>query len=431
MKGCWLVWLFAVVACHEPSLSHVSDLVALEDGGAVVAWMANQRKFHLRRIDVGGQLLWDTDLSNESISITSGIVIHDHIAVLRERRSDDSVVLRAFDLEDGHLAWRSNGPNAKRISSRTVYARTPSSLIVAFDDEVVALDPATGREQHRAAIADPTRPLVVGGHAIFEDVSNTLVIGPTGHWAGPVIGGCTSAGNYYGIEREIPGNWLVTIPANGLVPQRVAKLPDRSMPLRCFGYRGALVVVGESWTEPMTGGPRTYIDVIGRDGAVHDSTTVLGTFEWQPRDYGAFGETTRLMPLLQRRGGLFVLDLERLHEPPVHLSALEVLTMARSGSHWHAAEYEGRWVVLDGANGFFRTVHVRGELGTYGGNPDDGSLIAGGSLWLYSGQWTRDLGVTRLDATTLVPTLPSTAIPIFGVDSNRETTAQSGRSGTP
>lgn len=422
MKALCIIGLVLLAGCHDDEAGRIADISALEDGGAVVTWMSDHHALRVRRLDVGGRILWETELSGESISRSAGIATHDRVAVVQQRLEDENaVILRAFDLEDGHLVWRSTVSGVKLRASYTISARTRSSLIMGIGEQVVALDPMTGREQHRASARSPTQPWVVGDHAIFDDV-NPLIMGANGHWSGRIASSCRSGGSYYGIEQAPPDTWLITVTNGHLPPRRVFKFPERrapdwKFPQECFGYRDALVVVSTSYDMETT-----YIDRLGLDGRVVESTTLRGMYDWYDGNYGAAGETTRFMPLLRSDEALFIIDLEQLTKPPIQVSGLHYLTMARTGSLWFAAEIDGHWLVLDGRTGLVRTVKV-GGLATFAREPRNRNLIAGGSLWLYGDRRTHGLGVTRLDAATLVPTLPSSDLPIRTIESRDATAA--------
>lgn len=431
MRALCIIGLLLLAGCDDDEVGRIADISALEDGGAVVTWMSNHHALRVRRLDVGGRILWETELAGESISRSAGIATHERVAVVQQRlEEEEAMVLRAFDLEDGHLLWRSTVSGVKLHSSYTISARTRSSLIMAIGEQVVALDPMTGREQHRMSTRSRlTQPWVVGDHAIFDDVDG-LIVGANGHWSGRIASSCKVGGSYYAIEHAPSDTWLITITNGHLPPHRVFKFPERSapewkFPQRCFGYRDALVVVSTS--DDME---TTYIDRLGLDGKVVESTSLRGMYDWYDASYGAAGETTRFMPLLRADEGVFVIDLEQLNKPPIQVSNLH-LTMARTGSRWFAADTDGHRLVLDGSTGLVRTVKVGGDLALFAREARHRNLIAGGSLWLYSDAWTRGLGVTRLDAATLVPTLPSSELPIRAIESRDATAARAERSVAP
>jgi len=403
----------ALVACSsEHSPTRVLEVASLEDGGAVVAW-ADQEHRWLGRFDIGGALAWKTELPRRLIT-TAKLTVRERLAVVREASGVHGAALRAFSLDDGHQVWQSELSNA---AATAWDGRASSGPFEVFRDQVIAVEPATGRERHRVEFeVRGMFPLLFGDRLAIDGRGEQLVVGMDGHVATPLRGiGCTLSTDYYGLQAD-DADWLVTLDAKSWTPRRIATVPFAAE--RCFGYGNALVLARDGgMADPET----TRITLVTREGVPIDAVTIGGEVYWSA--YRS-GETPRFLPLLQH-DGLSVLDLEHLHAPPRRVGPISAPIARRVGTRWFVGDLR-MLTSIDGETGGSQVVSLPGTV-----DPVDAvtnESIGARSVWLHSDDWTDELAITRLDPGTLFPTLPSIAVPILGVDATAE---QGGRGEHP
>lgn len=414
MRSAWIVVVALVAGCRTSPRIRVVDLVAAHDGTAVSIRQIDNET-HLARLDAGGEVLWDVTLPRGIASMPSLSVSGDLVVV--RARAGTNLGVRSFALSDGHEVWRSELVGVD-VGRRPKHASTPSSLIEIVGDQVFVLESTTGRELRRVTSSIPDRdPFVVGEHAIFDGLGEGLVIGRDGHWVEPLRSrGCTMSGDYYGFELD-EHLWLVTIPAAGHSPHRVATLPGVAS--RCFGYGNSLLII-----QPNTSDLRsTQLTLMTRDGVSIASEAV--PYRLDPAAYDA-SEATRFWPVIER-DGLALVDLEHLAKPPVLTISGRGLTAHLLGSLWYVAnEHTQEIMVIDGETGFTQTASTSGL-------PPSGLIdrtnLSRGAVWLHSEEWSTHHAVARLDPGTLVPTLTTSEVEI--AVRARATAGRSGRSDRP
>ena len=422
-----LVSAFAIAlsACGSPPLRQFADVVALDDGSALLSYEVAAEGDRIGRIGVGGELQWEAQLTGKaSYGVPEpNLSIHDRVVgvrVLRDRRT--SLAIEAHDLADGHQVWESTIPNVS-VDHATSHLRTDRSMIELFrapgsnpSHSIVALDPSTGRVRMRSSTTNAVYESLAFGEQLVLS-GGGVVVGEDGTaTSNEVVGfGCLHRGALVTFRMDAKGtHQMVRSPQTGAatVVDLERQVTARGSIRNCFSYRGQLTIVTSSHPSPTT--QLVFVDGAGRSTGEISVPGQLPTL-W-PAGAAPSG-SIRFMPLITVDGDrtrLFLLDLERreaVWERDLDHRNYDVF---RVNSSWFLVTKQigdPLIAVFDGVTGELRNaVRVKANL-----RPIRATSIGGGSLWLMAeAHWVAAPPVARLDGTTLVVTLGSAEIPIAG-----------------
>jgi hypothetical protein len=425
-----VVFAFAValLACGSPPLRRYMDVVALDDGSALLAFDVATKGDHVGKIGIDGEIQWEAQLTDEAAYgiPEPNLSVHDRVVgvrVLRDRRS--TLAIEALDLADGHQVWETVIPNVE-VGLHTSYLRTDRSMIEFFNapsgsdapGTIVALDPATGRVRMRSSgtrgLLEPFalgEQLVLDGGKMVVNEAGTSISAPGSTGSACVHGGAYVA---FRIDKTTQRKQMTRSPLGSPGAATWIDLDEQvatSWILRCFSYRNQLGIVAIDQG-------KTRITFVDGDGRATGGVSVPGELDplW-PASSAPTG-STRFMPVItvekRERVRLFLLDLER-HEVVWERELDDRnLDLFRVGSSWFLVTGR-RWsgasliAVFDGITGELRNaVRVNTNL-----TPIRPQSVGGGSLWLMTDEhWISEHHVSRLDAASLVVTLGSAEIPI-------------------
>ncbi len=425
MRAVGFTFAVALLACGSPPLRQFTDVVALDDGSALLAFDVATEGSRVGRIGVDGEIQWESKLTDKaSYGIPEpNLSVHDRVVgvrVLRDRRT--SLAIEAFDLADGHPVWETTIPGVL-VDHRTSYLRTRRSMIEFFSPSsdadshsIVALDPATGRLRMRSSVTHGLddsfalgEQLVLAGGRVIVDEAGRSISNPeaVGH-------ACIHEGAYVAFRFD-PGSGRYQMTRSPQASSSAVVVVDVHTQLaqrgikRCFSYHDHLGLVT---TDRETSTTRiTFLDGAGRSTG---GVSVRGKVETQWPATAAPTGDTRFMPLITvdgDRARLSLLDLERrevVWERELDHRNYDVF---RVGASWFLVTKFGDPLiaVFDGITGELRNaVRVNAYL-----TPIRPTSVGGGSLWLMArGHWVSGPQVARLDASTLMVTLNSAKIPV-------------------
>ncbi len=423
----------ALLACGSPPLRQFMDVVALDDGSALLAFDIATKGDHVGKIGIDGEIQWETQLSGKaSYGIPEpNLSVHDRVVgvrVLHDQRT--RLTIEALDLADGHRVWETTIPGVL-VDHRTSYLRTDVSMIEFFNSpsnsnapaSIVALDPVTGRVRMRSSMThDPHESFALGEQLVLEggrvivDEAGTSISIPASVGSGCLHGGAYVA---FRIDERSGRKQMTRSPPGNPGEATFIDLDDpvaTSWIRRCFSYHGQLGIV-------TTDQGKTRITFVDGAGRATGGVSVPGEVETQWPATAAPTGSIRFMPVItiekdrvteKDRIRLFLLDLERravvwkrdLDDRNVDLFRVGSSWFLITGQRWSAPSLIA---VFDGVTGALRNaVRVNTHLTTI--RPQS---VGGGSLWLMTDDhWISEHHVSRLDAATLVVTLGSAEIPI-------------------
>lgn len=413
-----LAALVAVAACSPSSSDpvRIRDYQALEDGSAILVWTGPRGLSHVGRMGVDGELVWKaaTQRTHPYGIMGTGIATHDRVVVTRavyDSKPRSTITLDAFDRDLGHHVWTEEIRDVNGSVSSSLHAVTPTSMVERVGDQIVVLDPSTGRERSRTASGEYGRLTVLGEGVVTDGLELMALDATTGHASKlPGYGrGCVSGGVYFGVESEPTGEtWLVTASADDLSMQRARRIDvAQYQPARCHPHGGSLAMemrhqspgswrmqffspAGEPASHiPLPGEPKLALRELARD-VDRDVRFVVVSMTTRPS-----GDQIAMIDL-ERRSLVWSREVDQGWD------------VFRVGGLWYLFNHvRSTLAVIDGDTGELRGAvrfeDVR-EVGPH--------HIGGGSLWVAGGSWAKHHAVTRLDATTLTVTLPSAHVPV-------------------
>jgi hypothetical protein len=415
--------LAVLLACAKPTTKRrYWQLVALDDGSALVTWHDPGRTFGVSRLDPTGRERWSTDLEGRPAASFGdrGVFVTDRQVILRTyQRSERLALAEGVSLETGRHSWTTRlravkssdegvDPFSGYVSKSSVglFLRSPGS-----GGELIDVDPLTGRELGRKQLpisttigAEP-RPLddalVVhdGDAAVVATGKDVTTSKSRGY-------GCAIENDYWRLVRTA-ANWeLAPLRTTTRVPIPIAPSEQDVYLQGCGVYRGSFVVFLRGMPNELrileeTGNVLHRADL---DGQLRVASSPEPLTRFVPVALGAVDEV------------FTVLDLERgvvaWRAPSPRLADI-----FRSGDRWYWSwlEKTGQTiVVLDGATGVAKAVKVRAPSVLQFGPRN----VAGDSVWLLpSLDFTRGTmpPVARLDASTLQVKVATTDFDIVEV----------------
>ncbi len=425
-----LVIASLVAGCSKPAIERgYWDIVALDDGSALVTWQDRGRSFGVSRLDPSAQYRWSADLEGRpnALDTDHGIIVADDLVALRTyHRSEHRQMVEGVSLETGRRSWvtglRSVRSSAEGVSSFSGFAT--KALVRLFfkpgqdtsQSELIDVDVRTGQERGRTAlpIQDAEAPLMVDGEAILHSrpSANGVIVrvGTDVTTLASSDYGCVIGEEYWRLVRTSE-RWELT----ALRDKTRKSIPiepiaaDRELSFRgCAAYRDKLVLfVGVGFLND----EMRILDFEGnqlRRVSLGDLDDPYSLRRKSPHSTFATGTLPRFVPVsLDRQAPvLAMVDLERgeiVWRSPSSVHA----TLFRSGNRWYwtladdDADRGTRLVVFDGDTGEAKAVHVRAPHLLHEIGP---SNVAGDSFWLLAGSDTASTSappVARLDAKTL------------------------------
>ena len=400
------------------------DVVALDDGSALLAFDVAAEGSRIGKIGVDGEMQWESQLSGKaSYGIPEpNLSVHDRVVgvrVLRDQRT--SLAIEALDLADGHQVWETTIPSVL-VDHGTSYLRSDRSMIEFFHApaesnsslSIVALDPATGRVRMQSSTTHAVYESIAFGEQVVLNGGGVIVGDDGTATSTEVVGfGCLHGGAFVTFRMDPKGTHQMTRSPRtgaGTVVELDRQVTARGSIRNCFSYRDQLAIVTSTHPNPTT--QLVFIDETGRSTGEISVPGQLPTL-WPA--VAAPSGSTRFMPLITvdgDRGRLFLLDLERREVVWGRDLDHRNYDMFRVGPSWFlVTKHVGDPLiaVFDGVTGELRNAaRVKANL-----RPIRPTSVGGGSLWLMAeGHWVAGPQVARLDATTLVVTLGSAEIPI-------------------
>lgn len=414
----------ALFACGSPPLRRYMDVVALDDGSALLAFDVAAEGSRIGKIGVDGEMQWESQLSGKaSYGIPEpNLSVHDRVVgvrVLRDQRT--SLAIEALDLADGHQVWETTIPSVL-VDHGTSHLRTDRSMIEFFRAPaesnsppiIAALDPSTGRVRMRSSTTNAVYESIAFGEQVVLNGGGVVINGDGIASSAELVGfGCVHSGALVTFRMDPKGtHQMTTLSQTGaatvvdLDRQVTAKGTIRN----CFSYRDQLAIVTSSHPSPTT--QLVFVDVTGRSTGEISVPGQLPTL-WPA--VAAPSGPTRFMPLITvdgDRARLSLLDLEKREVAWRRDLDHRNYDVFRVGPSWFLVTKQfgdPLIAVFDGVTGELRNaVRVKANL-----RPIRPTSVGGGSLWLMAeAHWVAGPPLARLDATTLVVTLGSAEIPI-------------------
>ncbi|HLL23652.1 MAG TPA: hypothetical protein VK427_16050 [Kofleriaceae bacterium] len=426
------------VGCSKPERQRLPlQIVALDDGSALLTWEDAPRTHGVSRIGRDARLLWSTDLDGHPFGrgLDRGVVLTDRLVALRTYRYRE-LNAEGVLLETGRRSWitplravegHGDGPDVY-----TGYANAQSIRLFLRAEmgkdgsELVDIDPMTGRKRGTTRLPIQTAmqgaPAHLAGELFIGGGAGEVLV-TTGQDVARFDSrgyGCIIGDEYWRLVGT-PTQWELaptrdkhrrSIPIGTVAADRNVWL------IGCGAYRDSFVVFVNM------GGAADELRVVDANGNVL-RRAVLGesasvdawrtTNPWSPET----GTLPRFVPVVlgAKREELAVVDLEQgavVRQGPSSSSA----DVFRGGNHWYWTWYEkegANIVVFDGDTGKAKSVRLAGPDRIARLGPAN---VGGDSLWVLSSILPARGNaptVARLDAKTLKVQFASPPLEIIEV----------------
>ncbi len=429
------------VACSEPSVRAYSEIVALDDGSALVTWQDKGRSFGVSRVGPSARVEWSADLGGrpQDGRLDHGIIVSDRLVALRTyQRADRAQEVEGLSLENGRRAWvtRLLGPRGKGSADGLGHfsGYATGDAIRPFmkrtgpmqGGELLDIEPLTGRLRTRieVPIHHESAPLTLAGGLILHDEGRSVAVITGG--AVTLLEsrgiGCVINDEYWRLVRT-PETWEL-VPLRDqrrnsiLVEPTVPDHVDRELTLvGCGSYRDWFVL----FLKTRQGSEQTIeVRIVDRDGKVV-RRVLLGRGHERildpdllhmgaPRASFATGALTRFVPLTLGKNHaelrLVMVDLEegaiRWQTPRRSMDIV-----FRAGDRWYwswpadGVVRDPYLAMLDGETGVIaKAIQIKARDVQRLGPRN----VAGDSIWVLANLLTTSRTVpqvVRLDAGTL------------------------------
>lgn len=419
-----------VAGCSKPATERgYWDIVALEDGTALLTWQDRGRSFGVSRLDGSAQYRWSADLDGRpsALDIDHGLIVADDLVAVRTyHRSEHRQMVEGLSLETGRRSWvtrlRSVASSDEGVSSFSGFSA--NGLVRLFlkpergksQSELIDVDLRTGQERGRTAlpIQDAEAPLMVDGEAVLHGSRTTkgriVRVGSDVATLESPGYGCVIDKEYWRLVRTSE-RWELA-PLRDRTRKSIPVEPiaaDRELWFHgCAAYRDKVVLfVG-------VGFQKDEMRILDSEGnelhrvSLGDLDDPYSLRRKSPHSTFATGSLPRYVPVsLQSQSPvLAMLDLERGEIVWRSQSSVHA-TLFRGGNRWYwtladnDADRGTRLVVFDGDTGKATAAHVRAPRSLHEIGPRN---VAGDSFWLLAGFDTTSASappVARLDAKTL------------------------------
>jgi hypothetical protein len=433
---------------HRAPEGFIVNLVALDDGTALVVWRANYdhdpSREWLAHMSHTGALDWSRELPG--LTAQHGVlVVGDVIAVRYTRiRGFDAIedAVAGFARRGGEQIWdRMLSP----LAPGTHQGAEPISFFPAFaaggtlieqvlahgaDSRVLtAIDPRTGELLGKATLGsdEPVGPIAIGNRVVLHFNASQITVVDTSHGiavtqvpvgGGGVRYGCIIGDDYVAFDDTTAAlvGFRGADPASRHVIAHPFRPVDGYFTARTCGHqrdRMVFAIIENGVDHPAS---KTSIAIVDSHGAVISTIAMPFSSGWgqvnltqDPETFAFSGALPRFVPYLSlddtkrddRDAHLAMVDLEQASVSWVAKMAFDLPDeVFRHDDRWYLDNSVTGGVVMafDGTSGAL-------VAAVDGGNPILPSHVAGGTLWRFSSDWSRldKAPLAALDAKTLAP----------------------------
>lgn len=429
----------------EPADLLVRDVLALDDGTAVVHTEDQKTQVHSIARMVSGRTVWSTELPGEPLKFgVQGMSVHKGIVGVRQVHNGfvPFVGMTGLSLGTGDPQWNATlksfpgqrfTPELGKDPSLGSFATQAAFFEFVNDnagraDELLAIDADTGAVVRRALSDDMhSAPIVVGPYLVVHSFGTASVFGGSAAepMMVPVEGvGCVADGEFARVIPTTHGFQLVAWPE--MDPTRASTV-DLEIPPDAHKRIVGCARYGKQIVVERTDLKTTELHIMTPAGRSQGVVTLAGwrdshTEQRFPAAAAVGGALPRYVPYdVDTADGhqLWLIDLER-RTVARKLPFRDVESIFQVDGRWYLVAYGQTIAAIDGDDGrFVGAVRVQGVRYL---RPIDPTSIAGGSLWIagYGQSASEGVAIARLDARSLAPTFASPAIQIVDVSDDCE-----------